>query len=912
MPEGKVREEGTLKREVPQEGLSEASFGVGDRVRVRLGVEPKYGWGSARQGDVGTVAALAGDDCRVNFPGHAGWHGFAPEIEVAEAAALVPGAQVRVRAGVATPKFNWGRVRKGELGFVTSVEGEQCRVDFRSQSNWLGYVPELEAVQVEVGMRVRVRASVQEPRHKWGSVTPSMVGVLASLESDGDCKVDFAKQHGWSGYAPELELVDLTVGDHVMVRSEVKEPKLKWGTVHAGEVGSLMEINAGTCKVAFPSCASWTGYLPEMVRVEALPGWRVRVRADVKTPIFNWGQVEPGDVGVLLSVDRDGGCKVDFASQQGWSGCITEMVLVPFMAGDTVRVKAVSPAFGWGCVKPGDVGAVTVVEEGGRCLVDFPAQAGWRGLISDMELASQPHAESAPLGDVVAQQDAEWADKGFVPGAIVRVQVDVGTPKYGWGSVSPGDTGRIRTVMGNTAKVEFQALASPWTAHLPEMELVEVEIVELEAGEVPAADPDPLALFFDGLSEKELDGVDLPADQWLRPGRGEGLHDLVVGQMVRVRPGTTPKHGWGNVGPSDVGMVKQANGSSCQVAFPNAKAWNGWIPDLEPTNGGAGRDVQLFGEISPQDLVQGRLGDCWLIAAIASLAEFPDAVRLIFEEKEWSASGRYTLKLFSLDSKSWKSIVVDDRLPTKNGDCLFAALGPQGYLWAAVLEKAIAVLCGGYKNLVGGWGPTAWAMMTGCENAYTMKKNKENGAWKRRRMVWETFEKSYLQYARWEDGTPGNNEKSAEHLLAEMERWDKMNFLMSASAHIQDSDSHEVEGIVQSHEYSLITVVHNVAGSGHSLVQLRNPWGRKEWGGRWSDGHALWSENPAVKQALQPEFGDDGLFWMCEEDFFRIYDAVCVLEREMPARSISAQQRWGPASGGQAQGPTSEPRSTAA
>ena len=46
---------------------------------------------------------------------------------------------------------------------------------------------------------------------------------------------------------------------------------------------------------------------------------------------------------------------------------------------------------------------------------------------------------------------------------------------------------------------------------------------------------------------------------------------------------------------------------------------------------------------------------------------------------------------------------------------------------------------------------------------------------------------------------------------------------------------------------------------------MRNPWGRYEWKGAWSDKSKEWDENPLVKARLRPNLGDgadDGTFWM--------------------------------------------------
>lgn len=46
-------------------------------------------------------------------------------------------------------------------------------------------------------------------------------------------------------------------------------------------------------------------------------------------------------------------------------------------------------------------------------------------------------------------------------------------------------------------------------------------------------------------------------------------------------------------------------------------------------------------------------------------------------------------------------------------------------------------------------------------------------------------------------------------------------------------------GLVSGHAYSVIDVVHS---HGYKLIKLRNPWGRGEWEGDWSDKSALWSK----------------------------------------------------------------------
>ena len=57
---------------------------------------------------------------------------------------------------------------------------------------------------IRVGDRVRVKASVTSPAHGWGSVRAGDVGTVASI-SGTKITVDFPSQSGWSGKLAEME-----------------------------------------------------------------------------------------------------------------------------------------------------------------------------------------------------------------------------------------------------------------------------------------------------------------------------------------------------------------------------------------------------------------------------------------------------------------------------------------------------------------------------------------------------------------------------------------------------------------------------------------------------------------------------------------------------------------------------------
>lgn len=80
-------------------------------------------------------------------------------------------------------------------------------------------------------------------------------------------------------------------------------------------------------------------------------------------------------------------------------------------------------------------------------------------------------------------------------------------------------------------------------------------------------------------------------------------------------------------------------------------------------------------------------------------------------------------------------------------------------------------------------------------------------------------------------------------------------------------------GIVSGHAYSIIAVKEYKK---IRLLQVRNPWGRFEWGGKWSDNDTeSWTRE--MIDAFQPEFDIyDGTFWISYNEFFNYFTSLAI------------------------------------
>ena len=111
--------------------------------------------------------------------------------------------------------------------------------------------------------------------------------------------------------------------------------------------------------------------------------------------------------------------------------------------------------------------------------------------------------------------------------------------------------------------------------------------------------------------------------------------------------------------------------------------------------------------ITPHDIRQGDIGNCWFIAGASALSEKKGRMEKVFLNtlNETSARGIYAVNFFVLGQPH--TIIVDDYLPVKSDgkggwNTHASKVGEDGSLWGAVLEKALAKYHGNFEHTNGG------------------------------------------------------------------------------------------------------------------------------------------------------------------------------------------------------------------
>ncbi|KAM5163903.1 calpain-9 [Mantella aurantiaca] len=270
----------------------------------------------------------------------------------------------------------------------------------------------------------------------------------------------------------------------------------------------------------------------------------------------------------------------------------------------------------------------------------------------------------------------------------------------------------------------------------------------------------------------------------------------------------------------------------------------------------------ILGGASRTDVCQGDLGDCWLLAAIASLTLNEKILHRVVPPDQTFGPGYAGIFHFQFwQHNEWIDVVIDDRLPTFRNRLVFLHSADLNEFWSALLEKAYAKLNGSYEALKGGSTIEAMEDFTGG--------------------VSETYE----------------NKSAPNNYFEIMDKALKRGSMLGCSIDITSSAETEAktpQGLVKGHAYSITGLdVVIYKGQKLQLIRVRNPWGQVEWNGAWSDNSPEWSSiEPEERKRLCQTSLDDGEFWMKFEDFKRYFDKVEICNLTPDALDDDTDHKW--------------------
>uniref|UniRef100_A0A672LR68 Calpain-2 catalytic subunit-like n=1 Tax=Sinocyclocheilus grahami TaxID=75366 RepID=A0A672LR68_SINGR len=265
----------------------------------------------------------------------------------------------------------------------------------------------------------------------------------------------------------------------------------------------------------------------------------------------------------------------------------------------------------------------------------------------------------------------------------------------------------------------------------------------------------------------------------------------------------------------------------------------------------------IVGGATRTDICQGALGDCWLLAAIASLTLNEEVLARVVPAGQGfgdNYAGIFHFQFWQFGE--WVDVVIDDRLPVKDGELVFVHSAEGNEFWSALLEKA-------YAKLV-------FVCVVSCSTSEGFEDFTGGIA--------ESYELS----------------KAPSNMFQIIQKALEAGALLGCSIDITsaaDSEAVTRQKLVKGHAYSLTGVTEvNYRGRKEKLVRMRNPWGQVEWTGAWSDSSSEWN---SITASERPNANaEDGEFWMSFSEFLSHYSRIEICTLTPDAITSDSIKYW--------------------
>ena len=185
--------------------------------------------------------------------------------------------------------------------------------------------------------------------------------------------------------------------------------------------------------------------------------------------------------------------------------------------------------------------------------------------------------------------------------------------------------------------------------------------------------------------------------------------------------------------------------------------------------------------ITPSDIVQGELGNCYFLSVLSVLTEVPERIEKLFALDQMNDEGIFSVMMYKNGVQ--QEVVVDNFIPCREGRPVFSSANGNE-LWVIILEKAWAKVHGSYERIEAGFADNVMRDLTGAPS---------------------------YDFATDEDDLDTK-------LLA----FDKAGYIMAASAGASNASAEALEslGLVAMHSYGLLAVHKVVDKFGDEIVLL--------------------------------------------------------------------------------------------
>lgn len=236
-------------------------------------------------------------------------------------------------------------------------------------------------------------------------------------------------------------------------------------------------------------------------------------------------------------------------------------------------------------------------------------------------------------------------------------------------------------------------------------------------------------------------------------------------------------------------------------------------------------------DINNQDIVQGSMASCYLIVALSGLSRIPSRIKNLFLNIEINKNGVYGMMVYLQGEPT--NVIVDDHFPCKNKNVAFSTTYKGSEIWVQIVEKVWGKVnrsC--YLRTFLGTPQEALCFLSPAPTIYISHKSTFNS----NEMIWNKITNAF-----------------------------KRNWVVCTNT--EEIEDQETTGLVRFHAYAVLGV-YELKGGEIKLLKLRNPWGNKNWKGRWSENCKNWT--PKLRKQVD-SFLREGSFFIEFNDFIKYF-----------------------------------------
>lgn len=265
--------------------------------------------------------------------------------------------------------------------------------------------------------------------------------------------------------------------------------------------------------------------------------------------------------------------------------------------------------------------------------------------------------------------------------------------------------------------------------------------------------------------------------------------------------------------------------------------------------------------IRPEDANQGYISNCYLISSISALAEFPDLITRLFNVKT-NKSSKHVYSVNLCINGLFVEFVMDGYFPVDGNEMIKFCNSKTDVIWPLLLEKAYAKAFGAYWNIGGAGAPCrALKDLTGAPTEFVKFKD-----------------------------------HSDDEVFSKIITADKKNYIMVSPTKGSPQEVQTDLGMIPFHAYTVISALQI---GNEKIIKLRNPHGKGEWKGDWSDSSSKWTKALRKKHNVQDSV--DGTFYMPIKNFKQNFIEVAIChynkqniysQRELVPSDMKGLKAW--------------------